>query len=141
MTEEQQQEEQGHDCTQHANQLLSPGHVPDLTTSAFHAGQGIEVSNLAMEIRSQERKRLARERQHPQRQNIRVNAEVIQWVREEDRGRHAKERLSIQAHVQEHNQQQLQSYHANMTEEQQQEQQAHDHSRHAIQRLSNQKHV
>ena len=46
MTEEQQQEEQGHDWTQHANQQLSPGHVPDLTTSAFHVGQQIEVSNL-----------------------------------------------------------------------------------------------
>ena len=34
ITEEQQQEEQ------------SPGHVPDLTTSAFHVGQGIEMSNL-----------------------------------------------------------------------------------------------
>ena len=45
MTEEQQQEEQGHDRTQHANQQLSPGHVPDLTTSAFHVGQQIEVSN------------------------------------------------------------------------------------------------
>ena len=64
MTEEQQQEEQGHDCSQHANQQLSPGHEPGLTTSAFHVGQGIKVSNLAMEIRSQERKRLARERQH-----------------------------------------------------------------------------
>ena len=64
MTEEQQQEEQVHDRTQHAKQQLSPGHVPDLTTSAFHVGQEIEVSNLAMEIRSQERKRLARERQH-----------------------------------------------------------------------------
>ena len=64
MTEEQQQEEQGHDCTQHANQQLSPGHVPDLITSAFYVGQGIEVCNLAMEISSQERKRLARERQH-----------------------------------------------------------------------------
>ena len=57
--DEQQQEEQGHDCTQHANQQLSPGHVPDLTTSAFHVGLEIDVSNLAMEIRSQERKRLA----------------------------------------------------------------------------------
>ena len=54
----------GHDHTQHANQQLSPGHVPDLTTSAFHVGQGIKVANLAMEIRSHERKRLARERQH-----------------------------------------------------------------------------
>ena len=45
MTEEQQQEEQGHDCTQYGNQQLSSGHVPDLTTSAFHAWQGIEVSN------------------------------------------------------------------------------------------------
>ena len=53
MTEEQQQEQQAHDRTQHANQQLSPGHVPDLTTSAFHVGQEIEVSNLAMEIRSQ----------------------------------------------------------------------------------------
>ena len=121
MTEEQQQEEQGHDCTQHANQQLSPGHVPDLTTSAFHVGQGIKVSNLAMEIRSQERKRLARERQHQQRQKIRVNAEAIEWVREEDCARHAKERLSNQAHVQEQNWQQFQRYHANMTEEQQQE--------------------
>ena len=50
MTEGQQQEEQGHDCSQHANQQLSPGHVPDLTTSSFHVGQGIKVSNLAMEI-------------------------------------------------------------------------------------------
>ena len=84
MTEEQQQEESGHDCTQHANQQFSPGHVPDLTTSAFHDGQEIKVSNLAMEIRSQERKRLARERQHQQKQKIRVNAEAIEWVREED---------------------------------------------------------
>ena len=65
MTEEQQQEEQGHDCTQHAYQQLSPGHVPDLTTTnAFRVGQEIKVSNLAIEIRSQQRKRLARERQH-----------------------------------------------------------------------------
>ena len=64
MTEEQQHEEQGHEGTQHANQQLSPGHVPDLTTCAFHVGLEIDVSNLAMEIRSQERKRLARERQH-----------------------------------------------------------------------------
>ena len=70
MTEKQKQEEQGHGCTQHASQQLSPGHVPDLTTSAFHVGQGIKVSNLAMEIRSRERKRLARERQHQQRQKF-----------------------------------------------------------------------
>ena len=49
--------------------------MPDLTTSAFHVGQGLKVCNLAMEIRSQERKRLARERQHRQRQKIRVNAD------------------------------------------------------------------
>ena len=80
--------------------------MPDLTTSTFHVGQEIEVSNLSMEIRSKERKRLARERQHRQNQKIRVNAEPIEWVGEEDHARHAKERLSNQANVQERNQQQ-----------------------------------
>ena len=94
-----------------------------------------------MEIRSKERKRLARERQHRQRQKIRANAEAIEWVREEDHAQHAKERLSNQAHVQEQNWQQFQTYHANMIEEQQQEQQTHDCTRHAMERLSNQAHV
>ena len=58
-----------------------------------------------------------------------------------DHTRHAIQRLSNQAHVQEQNRQQFQRYCANMTEEQQQEQQAHDHTRHAIQRLSNHAHV
>ena len=133
------------DCTQYGNEWLSNQvHVEEQNCEQFQ--------RCCANIRSQERKRLARERQHRQRQKIRVNAEAIEWLREEDHAQHAKERLSNQAHVQEQNQQQLQRYHANMTEEQQQEQQAHDctrqqeqqahdHTRHAIQRLSNQAHV
>ena len=89
-----------------------------------------------MERRSEKRKWLARERQHQHRQRIKVNAEAVEQVKEEDCTQYGSEWLSNQVHVKEQNCEQFQRCCANMTEEQQQEEQGHDHTQHANQQLS-----
>ena len=56
-----------------------------------------------MERRSEKRKWLVRERQHQHRQRMKVNAEAIEQVKEEDCTQYGKEWLSNQVHVQEQN--------------------------------------
>ena len=67
-----------------------------------------------MERRSEKRKWLARERQHQLRQRIKVNAEAIEQVKEEDCTEYGNEWLSNQVHVEEQNCEQFQRCHANI---------------------------
>ena len=72
-----------------------------------------------MERRSEKRKWLARERQHQHRQRIKVNAEAIEQVKEEDFTQYGNEWLSNQVPVEEQNCKQFQRCCASMMEEQQ----------------------
>ena len=89
-----------------------------------------------MERRSKKRKWLARERQCQHRQRIKINAEAIEQVKEEDCTQYGNKWLLNQVHVQEQNCEQFQRCCANMTEEQQQEEQGHDCTQHAYWQLS-----